>query len=194
MPKAKKRKTTALKSKPKSRLKFNFQQSWASIFIGAIVVVILGLLVANLLTKNTGQVDDGAVKTDQASNSTEAIANQGGKHKVAIGDSLSAISMKYYGTFDYWPALAKANNIANPNLIDVDANLVIPSKIEAQKLVGDLAVTSYDVVSGDTLFDIAQKVYGDGSQWRKIAIANKVGYLPNGNPLIFSGNKLTIPR
>ncbi len=195
----KKRKRSQVKVQKKSFLQssvlgYKVQQSWASLFIGAIVVVILGLLVASFLTKNTGQVDDNADKTQQTTNTVESIAKQGGKYKVVEGDSLSAISMKYYNTFDYWPALAKVNKIANANLISTDMELDVPSKIDAEKMNTQMTVTSYEVKSGDTLFAISEMVYGDGSQWHRIAIANKVGYLPNGNPLIFAGNKLTIPR
>jgi len=195
----KKRKRSQVKVQKKSFLQssvlgYKVQQSWASLFIGAIVVVILGLLVASFLTKNTGQVDDNADKTQQTTNTVESIAKQGGKYKVVEGDSLSAISMKYYNTFDYWPALAKVNKIANANLISTDMELDVPSKVDAEKMNTQMTVTSYEVKSQDTLFAISEMVYGDGSQWHRIAIANKVGYLPNGNPLIFAGNKLTIPR
>ena len=51
----------------------------------------------------------------------------------------------------------------------------------------------YKVVSGDTLWEIAEAYYGNGAEWTKIASANNVGYLSNGNPLITPGQILTIP-
>lgn len=48
----------------------------------------------------------------------------------------------------------------------------------------------YTVVSGDTLWAIAARFYGDGSQYPKIASANGIA-----NPdLIMVGQKLTIPE
>lgn len=48
----------------------------------------------------------------------------------------------------------------------------------------------YTVVSGDTLWAIAERFYGDGSQYPKIASANGIA-----NPdLIMVGQKLTIPE
>lgn len=47
----------------------------------------------------------------------------------------------------------------------------------------------YMVSSGDTLWAIAQKYYGDGSQYRKIADANQIND-PNS---ILAGQKLVIP-
>lgn len=50
----------------------------------------------------------------------------------------------------------------------------------------------YTVVSGDTLWGIATRYYGSGSQWPKIYAAN-VGVIgPNPN-LIYPGQRLRIP-
>jgi nucleoid-associated protein YgaU len=51
---------------------------------------------------------------------------------------------------------------------------------------------TYEVQSGDTLLSIAQQVYGDGTQWRRIYDANKdtIGADPDRLKI---GMKLTIP-
>ena len=54
------------------------------------------------------------------------------------------------------------------------------------------AKTTYVVKPGDSLWKIAEKVYGDGNQWHKIYQANKGVIGPNPN-LIHSGQVLTIP-
>jgi len=172
-----------------NRLKL--QESYASIVLGAIVVIILGLLIANYFTKGSGQIGTGISTTNKE---TQQIAPPNRIYKVAAGDSLSKISDKVYGDMQYWPVLARANNIANPDVIYVDAQLTVPPKADALKIHEQMTMASYHVQNGDTLFVIAQKAYGDGSRWMEIATANNVGYLPNGNPLIFSGSNLTIPR
>ena len=55
-----------------------------------------------------------------------------------------------------------------------------------------VAPTIYTVVSGDCLWNIAKKYYGDGSQYTKIYNANKetIGANPN---VIKVGQKLVIP-
>lgn len=61
---------------------------------------------------------------------------------------------------------------------------------------GDIQSGSYTVVSGDTLWEISEAVYGDGSRWVDILNANSdsVGFLPNGSQaLIFAGQALLIP-
>jgi len=62
---------------------------------------------------------------------------------------------------------------------------------------GDIGVGSYEVKLGDTLWEIAEAVYGDGFQWNKILNLNKekIGFLPNGSQaLIFPGQVLIIPK
>ncbi|QOX63682.1 LysM peptidoglycan-binding domain-containing protein [Anoxybacterium hadale] len=50
------------------------------------------------------------------------------EHKVASGDTLSAICKKYYGNASLYPKLAKYNNIKNPNLIYTGQSIKIPDK------------------------------------------------------------------
>jgi nucleoid-associated protein YgaU len=48
----------------------------------------------------------------------------------------------------------------------------------------------YTIVNGDTLWDIAEKAYGDPYMWTRIATANHMD-----NPdLIYPGTKISIPR
>jgi len=61
---------------------------------------------------------------------------------------------------------------------------------------GDVKPGTYSVISGDTLWEIAEAVYGDGTMWTEILDANSdsVGFLPNGQQsLILVGQTLTIP-
>jgi len=62
---------------------------------------------------------------------------------------------------------------------------------------GDIDTGSYTVKSGDTLWEIAEAVYGNGSEWTTILNANSgsIGTLPNGQQaLIMTGQVLTIPQ
>jgi len=60
---------------------------------------------------------------------------------------------------------------------------------------GDISSGSYTVVEGDTLWEIAEAVYGNGAEWTQILNANadSIGYLPNGSQaLIVPGQVLVI--
>ncbi len=186
-----KKKVTKAATKTKAKSKVNWQENYAGLILGAIIVVILGLLVANFFSKKGQEIGTGA---NTSLGEEQQQAESPSQYKVESGDSLSAISEKTYGSQDFWPVLARVNNIANPNIIYAGNNLELPSKDKASEIKAQMTQTAYQVQSGDTLFLVAQKMYGDGSQWVRIDVANHVGRLPNGNPLIFAGNTLIIPR
>ena len=60
---------------------------------------------------------------------------------------------------------------------------------------GDIARGTYEVKQGDTLWEISEAVYGNGSQWHKILDNNReqIGFLKDGSQaLITPGQKLII--
>ena len=60
---------------------------------------------------------------------------------------------------------------------------------------GDITGNSHKVVSGDTLWEIAEARYGDGTQWTQIRDTNSdsIGYLPSGQQaLIVPGQVLQL--
>ena len=59
---------------------------------------------------------------------------------------------------------------------------------------GDIKGDTHLVVIGDTLWEISEGKYGEGKVWRKIADANSVRYMWNGNPLIVPGTTLSLPK
>ncbi|MFD1135576.1 LysM peptidoglycan-binding domain-containing protein [Paenibacillus urinalis] len=65
-------------------------------------------------------------------------------------------------------------------------------KAEKQRPNEKTTPKSYTIKSGDSLWKIAQKVYKNGDDWRKIYDANKSAIGPNPNALKV-GTKLVIP-
>lgn len=96
--------------------------------------------------------------------------------------------------------VSESNNIVEEVVVPVSINesaRVVSSSnsnwVANDYSKGDIESGSYTVVSGDTLWEIAEAVYGNGSDWHKIAEANGVTYMFNGNPLIIPGQVLNIP-
>ena len=173
----------------KTNLLANWQENWAGLVVGAIIVVIIALLVVNFINRGrNAQIDNGEQTTNMESSPSPS------SYKVVAGDSLSKIAEKYYQDQAFWPVLARINKIVNPNVIYVDSTLNIPARTEAEQIKNQMTQTTYNVEQGETLFIIAQKMYGDGSKWPQLAKANNLGRLPNGNPLVFAGSTIKIPR
>jgi len=168
----------------------NWQENWASLVLGAVIIIVVGLLIVNFINRNKNSQIDNGQKTDISNQESSS----GNKYKVTAGDSLSKIAKDRYGDESYWPVLATANKVANPNIIYVDAELDVPSKSDADQMKAQMIQTSYKVQAGDTLFTIAVKMYGDGSKWTMISTANGLGRLPNGNPLVLADSTIRIPR
>ncbi len=124
----------------------------------------------------------------------EPVAPRTVTHTVARGETLSSISKKYYGTPAKWRVIQEANRdvVPDPKLLRPGMKLKIP-KVGATSLSGaEVAQTpverpvlssnstderktsrTYAVKKGDTLYDIALRVYGDGSRWKEILAANR---------------------
>ena len=116
---------------------------------------------------------------------------------VKQNDDLWTIAKKEYGSGYNWVDIASANKIANADVISEGTSLIIPN-VKQKELDSEpveqnsnsITGNSYTVVSGDFLWDIAVRAYGDGYRWVEIA---KVNNLTNPD-LIFSGDVLKIPR
>lgn len=170
-----------------------FPESYISITLGFLVVVVGGMLLYNFFTKNR----PGTISTNQAENQTTAqeIAVLPTTHRVGENETLWTIAQKYYNSGYNWVTLAQANKLPNPDKIEVGEELSIP-KAETITPPGETSSTAiekpktYTVVRGDDLWHIAVREYGDGYAWTKIAQANT---LVNPN-LIHPGNVLTLPR
>ena len=179
------------------------QESKISILLGALVVIVVGVLVYNYFSRiNRNYRPSVSIKDQQTKTGTESAGltnnNFPSTYKVKDGDDLWHIAENIYGDGYKWVDIAKANSINNPDLIENGMVLKLP-KIAVQK--GDIdgpgiqtasakAITSstYTVAKGDFLWEIAVRACGDGYKWINIAQANKLV-----NPdIIHSGNVFKI--
>ncbi|GEM_PF-2521734 len=120
------------------------------------------------------------------------------RHTIASGDTLSDISMQYYGTSRRVDAILKANpEIKGPRSLRIGRQLVIPKleDVESSSVVkltsaGDTSRSAtvrrataspvvvapqrrYTVRKGDTFYSIARELFGSTSRWRELLEANK---------------------
>lgn len=131
-------------------------------------------------------------------------AGQGqGQYTVVSGDTLSAIAQRAYGNGALWWAIYNANTatIANPHLIYPGQVLTIPPYGTTTPTVPPAtppgnqtggSVGLYTVRPGDSLWSIAQAVYGNPLRWSDIYNRNAALIGPDPGR-IFSGTVLTIP-
>ncbi len=161
--------------------------------LGAIVIVVVGVLVVNYF-KDRG----GKLPFFSNGNKVEISENEVKTHTVVKGDNLWKIAEKYYGSGYNWVDIAKENKLADAGVIAEGQKLTIPNvepktaTVKEVKTVSTESITgvTYQVVKGDSLWTIAVRAYGDGYKWTEIAKANKLI-----NPgLIHSGNILALPR
>ncbi|MEK7534382.1 MAG: LysM peptidoglycan-binding domain-containing protein [Patescibacteria group bacterium] len=114
--------------------RFRWGESYTSLFLGLIVVVIAAVLVFSLgknrQVKQTSSIQDGPVnreekkKTQKEEIKTNLII--GDSYKVAKEDSLWDIAVRAYGDGYKWVEIAKQNNLENPDLIFSENVLKIP--------------------------------------------------------------------
>ena len=154
----------------------------------------------------------------ESGNDKEAVAeadNSAGSSKntytVQPGDTLGAISLKFFKTTRYWKKIAEANGIANEKSLKVGQKIVIPdvgketasnestkpTKAEsaeetAKKKSPGTDAREYVVKKNDSLWDISKKFYGTGTMWKVIFEANKERL--NGKTDVSVGQKLIIPK
>lgn len=175
----------------------NLPDSFVSITLGFLVVIVAGLLIYNYFTKGkAGQPASPSKELTYEEKALEKAALLPTTYKVAENENLWMIAEKYYDSGYNWVTIAAENKLSNPNFLTVGQELNIPKAEVIRPASEKMLATAiepektYTVVSGDNLWNIAVSQYGDGYAWTKIASANK---LVNPN-LIHAGNVLTLPR
>ena len=194
-------------SRLKSFLKsLRMNESTISMALGALVVVVVGVLVYNYFSsvnkvKETDQLASGVTLVEEAG---ELVPDElPVTHTVVKGEHLWAIAERYYDTGYNWIDIASENNLVNADSIGEGQELIIPrvgiKVVEKPEVAGAITASDksilndqYTVAKGDYLWDIAVRAYGDGYQWTKIWEANKETVVnPN---IVEAGMILRLPR
>jgi len=172
-----------------------FSESYLSMGLGLLVVLVVGMLLFNFFTKGRNQASQDETQ-DEASQEQEGENIQTpDTHTVKNGETLWSISEKYYGSGFEWSKIAEENNLANPNAIETNQKLSLPKvkTVLPETGITDQQLTdkeTYVVQENDSLWDIACKVYDDCYRWQEIAQINNIVY----SDAIHTGFELQIPR
>lgn len=180
------------KNKAQSFLsKWKIEESYASLFLGILVVGIVALIGLTFIraSKNSNKQVSSTSTTEAQDSAKKAGISE--KYTVKEGDSLWTISEKVYKSGYNWVDIAKENNLGNPDVVYVGTVLNIPNvKPFVPTIAGAISGASYTVKEGDNLWEIAVRAYGDGFRYQEIAKANTL----RDPSLIYPGAVLRIPR
>jgi len=204
--KRQKKKSPELKSIYGIFSKINISESYTSLILGVIVVLIVGVLFLSFAKGNRSTQTSSVKFIPKIEEMQNQNSNTSSTYTIRPGDDLWTISENVYNNGYKWVEIAKINKLQNPGLIYSGDKLIIPTiaqeeqiavKTEAPLKASDnmientsIAGNTYVIKSGDNLWDISIRAYGDGFKWPDIAKANNLE-----NPdLIFAGNVLKIPR
>jgi nucleoid-associated protein YgaU len=120
-------------------------QSTLSMVLGALIIIVLGVLFFNYINRNkdAGQTSD--VKSDQSADVSPE--NLPGKYTVKEGDTLYTIADKYYKDGFKYSEIVKANKLDNENVIATGQVIDIPKLEVAVASTAPEASSSSDVVA-----------------------------------------------
>jgi nucleoid-associated protein YgaU len=118
-------------------------------------------------------------------------------YTVKNGDDLWKIAEQMYGSGFNAVDIAQANKLSEPYTLVENQILIIPSIASKKPTQGEITekavqttrVTEYTVLPGEYLWQIAEKVYGDGNQMSKLIEKNNIPYPYN----VEEGQKLLVP-
>lgn len=202
-------------------------QNLFNMVLGGLIVILFGILLFNFFNKpggSLGPAGQTSIDTSKitADNKKEDIAkdNLPGPYTIKDGDTLYLIAQKYYGDGFLYNKIAEANNLSDPDLVEVGQVITLP-KVEANNTAQNtptlnadstqntnyvqggtggaenetiwgerITGDTYTVQTGDWLSKVAGRAYGDIYAFDKIAKANNISD-PNN---IEVGTVLTIPR
>lgn len=103
-------------------------QSTLSLVLGALIIIVLGVLIFNYFNRGKADLGPAQQQTDETDEKQGDVSPESlpGKYTVKEGDTLFTIAEKYYKDGYKFGEIAKANNIASADNIEVGQVLEIP--------------------------------------------------------------------
>lgn len=165
--------------------KFNLSTLNFALSLLSIILILLGLFFIYIGVRN--------IINNQSSN-PEITTDNSPEGRINVGISVTKVPD---------PTKVPSDPKTNPQKLTADQKSLETQEVikktgkwkATDYVAGDIPKGKYVVKQGDTLWEIAEAVYGNGSQWTKILARNKsiIKKLPNGQQaLIFPGQTLVI--
>lgn len=107
-------------------------QSKVSLFLGALIVLVIGILVFNYFQRNKATLGPAQQTTVEQQQQDVTPDQLPGKYTVKSEDTLFNIAKKYYSDGSLFAEIAKANNLTDPDTIEEGQVLQIPKISLAQ--------------------------------------------------------------
>lgn len=107
-------------------------QSRLSLILGALIVLVVGILVFNFFNKGKSDLGPAQQTVQEQKQQDVSPEKLPGKYTVKEGDTLSSIAEKYYQDGYKYPEIVKANKLSDPNLISAGTILEIPKLVDTQ--------------------------------------------------------------
>ncbi len=101
---------------------FKLNESTVSMVLGAVVILIVGILVVNYFKKS----DEGDTFIAETTQETSESPQEGKKYVVKEGDTLWSIAEEAYGDGFSWTKIAEANDLSLQSSIEEGQELDIP--------------------------------------------------------------------
>ncbi len=139
------------------------------------------------------------VDQDVKSSATERDVEDGAKQATSLGERIRELFNASDDEKEELSGQGTGGELAEPTIeegMEGESFSVFAQWVATDYTEGDISGSSYTVKTGDTLWEIAEARYGNGSQWTKILDANSsdIGFLANGQQaLIVSGQTLVLP-
>ncbi len=108
---------------------FRFGESYTSLVLGIVVVIIASILLISFLRGKSAEVKDATQQTSSARTSiTPQQETESSTYTVKAGDDLWSIAEREFNDGFRWTEIAMANNIDNASFIEAGTNITIPQK------------------------------------------------------------------
>lgn len=110
-------------------------ESYISIGLGLLVVIVVGILLFNYFNSKNQTEDAASDNAEQITQESTTSAKPGTTYTVVPGDTLWSISEKSFGTGDRWSEIAKANDLSNTDQLVSGQQLKIPESSPAASAI-----------------------------------------------------------